>query len=255
VATTIWWLIGSDTDVTLGADQYLATVRLALLSRRTFNKVFGIGAQKTGTTTLQSIFHLCGLKVGDQATGELTSFNARRGRYQPMIEYCQNAEAFQDSPFAQGRIYVALDAIFPDSRFILTVRDPSDWFRSLETFTAKRYGVPSGGITKELMEKDSYLFPDYVPEGHTHAYLLEPPSYRPGEGGGRTVRWDKLFDRDHYIAIYERRNQDIRDHFKARPEQLLEIDFTQEVTIQKVTDFLGLPPEFGALPVPHMNRT
>lgn len=239
----------------IGADQYLATVRRAIRSRRTFNKVFGIGAHKTGTTSLQKIFHLCGLTVGDQAAGELTSFSARRGRYQPLIEYCQSADAFQDSPFAQGRIYVALDAIFPESRFVLTVREPSEWFRSFETFTAKRHGVPSGRITRELVERDSYLFPGFMVEAHTHTYLLEPPSYRPDEATGATVRWDKLFDRDHYIAIYERRNQEIRDHFKARPEHLLEIDLTQEGTIQKVTDFLGLPPEFGALPVPHMNRT
>jgi hypothetical protein len=223
-------------------------------SRRTFNKVFGIGAHKTGTTSLQQIFHLCGLTVGDQAAGEMTSFSARRGRYQPLIEYCQSADAFQDSPFAQGRIYVALDAIFPESRFILTVREPSEWFHSFATFTAKRYGVASGRITRELVEKDSYLFPGYMVESHTHAYLLEPPSSRNGENQA-TVRWDKLFDRDHYIAVYERRNQEIRDHFKARPEQLLEIDLTQQATLQKVTDFLGLPPEFGALRVPHINRT
>ncbi|MBP8245887.1 MAG: hypothetical protein KAX56_03385 [Phenylobacterium sp.] len=239
----------------MGAEQYLATVRRALSSRRTFNKVFGIGGHKTGTTSLQSIFHLCGLEVGDQATGELTSFNARRGHYQPLIEYCQGADAFQDSPFAQGRIYAALDAVFPNSRFILTVRESDAWFRSLESFTAKRHGVPSGAITRALVEQDSYLFPGYVAEGHVHAYLLEPPSYRAGDPGEAVVRWDKLFDRDHYIAVYERRNAEIRDHFKARPEQLLEIDLTKEETIQKITDFLGLPAEFGALPIPHMNQT
>ena len=217
--------------------------------------VLHIGTHKTATTTLKSIYHLCGLSVGDQAAGELTSFNARRGRYQPLADYCRTADAFQDSPFAQGRIYAALDALFPDSRFILTVRDPAEWFRSLESFTAKRYGVASGAITRELMEQDGYLFPGYVAEAHAFTYLLEPPSYRPGVRGGGTVRWDRLFDRDHYIAVYERRNQEIRDHFKGRPEHLLEIDFTQETTIQRVTDFLGLGPEFGLLPVPHMNAT
>jgi hypothetical protein len=224
-------------------------------SRRTFNKVFGIGAHKTGTTSLQQIFHLCGLAVGDQAAGELTAFNARRGRYQPLIEYCKSADAFQDSPFAQGRTYVALDAIFPDSRFVLTVRESAEWFRSYESFTAKRHGVPSGALTREMVERDSYLFPGYMLESHVHNYLLEPPSYRRDDGDGATVRWDKLFDRDHYIAAYERRNQEIRDHFKARPEHLLEIDLTRESSIRKVTDFLGLPPEFGAVRVPHMNAT
>jgi hypothetical protein len=239
-----------------GVDQqYLAAVRRALLSRRDFNKVFGIGAHKTGTTTLQTVFQLCGLTVGDQAAGELTSYSARRGRYQPLIDYCQTADAFQDSPFAQGQIYVGLDAIFPDSRFILTVRDPEDWFRSLETFTAKRYGVGPGQITRELVEKDGYLFPDYVTETHVYTYLTDPPSYRGGERDQPAVRWDRLYDRQHYISVYEARNQAIRDYFKGRPHQLLEIDLTREETIGKVADFLGLPAQFGQLPAPHLNQT
>jgi hypothetical protein len=242
-----------------GADvneqQYLETVRRALVSRRSFNKVFGVGAHKTGTTSLATIFRLCGLTVGDQATGELTSHAARHGRYQPLVDYCHSADAFQDTPFAFGRIFIALDALFPGSRFILTVRDSEDWFRSLETFTAKRYGVPSGGVTRELIEQDGYLYPGYGAGEHAHNFLTDPPSYRPGEGEGPQVRWDQLFDKGRYIGIYERRNQEVREHFKARPEQLLEIDLTQEPTIQKVVDFLGLPPEFGAIDVPHRNQT
>ncbi len=239
----------------MNEQQYLDLVRRALVSRRSFDKVFGIGAHKTGTTSLQTIYRLCGLIPGDQAAGELTSYAARRGRYQPLVDYCRTAEAFQDTPFAFGRIYAALDALFPDSRFILTVRDPDDWFRSLETFTAKRYGVPSGGVTRQLVEADGYLFPGYSAEEHCFAYLMDPPSYRPGEGEGAQVRWDQLFDRDRYVGVYERRNQEIRDHFKGRPEQLLEIDLTQEANIGKIVEFLGLPPEFGALDIPHMNRT
>jgi hypothetical protein len=239
----------------MNEQQYLETVRRALVSRRSFDKVFGIGAHKTGTTSLQTIFRLCGLVVGDQAAGELTSYAARHGRYQPLVDYCRTAEAFQDTPFAFGRIYAALDALFPDSKFILTVRDSDEWFGSLESFTAKRYGVPSGGITRQMVEADGYLFPGYSAEEHAFAFLTEPPSYRPGEGGAASVRWDQLFDRERYIGVYERRNQEIRDHFKARPGQLLEIDLTREASIAKVVDFLGLPPEFGAIEVPHMNRT
>ncbi len=135
------------------------------------------------------------------------------------------------------------------------MRDPEDWFRSLETFTAKRYGAPSGGITRQMIEQDSYLYPGYSAGEHVHAFLQDPPSYRPGEDSEPKVRWDKLFDRERYIGVYERRNDEVREHFKARPGQLLEIDLTREATIQKVVDFLGLPPELGAADVPHRNAT
>lgn len=237
----------------MGLDQeYLTAARRALVSRRVFHKVFGVGSHKTGTTSLNQIYELCGLTTGDQFAGELTSYAARRGRYQPLIDFCGTAEAFQDNPFALGRIYVALDALFPDSRFILTVRDSEDWFRSLESFTRRRHG---GRVTRETLENDGYLFPGYAAETHSFAYLMEPPSYVGGERTQPVVRWDKLYDRDHYIAVYERRNQEIRDHFKGRPHQLLEIDLTREETIGKITDFLGLPAEFGRQAVPHLNAT
>lgn len=235
---------------------YHQTARRALLSRRNCSKVFGIGAHKTGTTSLATVFKLCGLVTGDQVEGELTSYSARRGDFTKLVEYVQQAEAFQDSPFADGVIYANLDALFPGSKFILTLRSAEDWFRSFSRFTASRYAIPEGGvITRAHIESDDYLFPGYVLEMHASSYLTAPPDYRATRGGELGVAWDKLFDRDHYIARYERRNAAIRDYFKHRPEQLLEIDLTAESTIEKIAIFLGLPDAFREVPMPHENRT
>jgi hypothetical protein len=168
----------------------------------------------------------------------------------------QTADAFQDSPFADGAIYAGLDAIFPDSKFILTVRPAEDWFRSMSTFTAKRYGLQAGReITPRHVEVDDYLFPGYVLEMHTSAYLTPPPDYSERGPATLAVDWAKLFDHDHYIACYERRNAAVRDYFKHRPEQLLEIDLTAETKIDKVAAFLGLPDAFREVPMPHENKT
>jgi hypothetical protein len=153
-------------------------------------------------------------------------------------------------------MYVALDAIFPESKFILTVRPAEDWFRSMSTFTAKRYGLQAGKeITPGHVEVDDYLFPQYVLEMHTSADLALPPDYRGQASAALTIDWAKLFDRDHYIACYERRNAAIRDYFKHRPEQLIEIDLTGETKIDKVAAFLGLPDAFREVPMPHENKT
>ena len=235
---------------------YELMARRALLSRRTYNKVFGIGAHKTGTTSLASVFKLCGLTVADQAVGELTGYSARRGQFQKLIDYVQTGDAFQDSPFADGAVYAALDALFPGSKFILTVRPAEDWFRSFSQFTAKRYGVQAGKpITRAHVEADDYLFPGYVLELDASSYLAAPPDYTGGAPAALAVDWDKLFDRDHYIACYERRNAAIRDYFKHRPEQLLEIDLTSETKIDKIAAFLGLPDAFREVPMPHENKT
>ncbi len=235
---------------------YLEIVRRASLSRRSFNKVFGIGAHKTGTTSLAAAFQLCGLQVGDQDRGELTSYNARRGRYEALIAYVNTAEAFQDSPFAEGQIYVALDALFPNSKFILTVRDSADWYRSLHQFTAKRYGLaPDGPIPRESLEGDNYLVPTYSLEAHCSMYLTGAPDYTTTPARPAEVAWDKLYDRDHYVAAYEARNAAVRDYFKHRPDQLLEIDLTKETAIDRIAAFLGLPDAFREVPLPHENKT
>ena len=148
-----------------------------------------------------------------------------------------------------------MDALFPNSKFILTVRPGQDWFRSFSQFTAKRYGVPAGSpITRAHVEADDYLFPGYVLELDASSYLTTPPDYA-RQGSTAAIDWDKLFDHDHYIACYERRNAEIRDYFKHRPEQLLEIDLTAETKIDRVAAFLGLPEAFREVPMPHENKT
>jgi hypothetical protein len=238
-------------------EAYLQTVRRALASRRRFNKVFGIGQHKTGTTTLESVFRLCGLTVGNQAEGELAGFSARRGDFRRLADHVAKADAFQDSPFADGTVYAALDALFPDSRFILTVRDPRDWFRSLKSAAMKRWGLGAEATpTPAHLEADGYLFPTYVYEAHVYRHLLDTPSYaEPWAPPPPSVDWSKLFDEEHYVAGYERRNAQIRDYFKARPQHLLEVDLTQEATIRKVALFLGLPEAFGGIAMPHLNKT
>ena len=235
---------------------YALTARRALLSRRTYDKVFGIGAHKTGTSSLATVFKLCGLVVGDQAEGELAGYSARRGDFRKLVDYVRKADAFQDSPFADAAVYANLDALFPGSKFILTVRPPEDWFRSFSRYTAKRYGIEEGGaITRAHVEADDYLFPDYVGEMHASSYLTASPDY---SGRGRSaleVDWSRLFDREHYIACYERRNAAIRDYFKHRPEQLLEVDLTSAGRIDRIAAFLELPDAFREVPMPHENRT
>jgi len=239
--------------------RHIAEARSALASRRSFNKVFGIGGHKTGTTTLADVFTLCGLKVGNQVEGELTSYSARRGDYSKLIAYVQNADAFQDSPFAESEVFIALDALFPNSRFILTVRDPEDWFRSQMRFTAKRFGLADGSqITKEHIQQDQYIFRGYCAEAHAYAFLMRTPDYKFHslfDIGEDAIEWEKLFDKDEYIRAYLTRNELIRRFFRGRPHQLLEIDMTTAETIENFAEFLGLPESLSKLPMPHANKT
>jgi hypothetical protein len=99
-------------------------------------KVFGIGLNKTGTTTLAA----CLQELGFRHTScnlELTR-NAAGGNLTPIFEHADQYESFEDWPWPL--IYKELDQKYEDAKFILTRRtDASAWFSSL-----KRHALRTG---------------------------------------------------------------------------------------------------------------
>jgi hypothetical protein len=96
--------------------------RYALFHRNT-SKIFCIGFNKTGTTSLYHALLREGLKVGDQPTAERLLASYVDGDFDPIVEYCKTARAFQDVPFSMPNTYRHLYHAFPDAKFILSVRE------------------------------------------------------------------------------------------------------------------------------------
>ena len=90
-----------------------------------YNKVFGIGLNRTGTTSLSMALEILGMKSRHycSCTCDYDSTS---------VEDIQNLDAVVDSDLKYS--YDMLDLMFPDSRFILTVRDLDDWQRSAGKF-------------------------------------------------------------------------------------------------------------------------
>jgi hypothetical protein len=217
---------------------------------KSFNKVFGIGANKTGTTTLQAIFGIVGLNVAPQDEGELYGVQAMKGNLKPLAEYVNRYDAFQDAPFSLKTTYAQLDALFPGSKFILTYRDADAWFDSLHNFHRKIFGVPEG---REIRREDLHAFrsayPGYLDYVAGINWALEV-------SGEVDIRQDYglLYNREHYKKIYRERNEAIVRHFYERPNDLLVLDITREQDTSKVVKFLGLPDSL-ITNVPHLNKT
>ena len=62
-----------------------------------------------------------------------------------------------------------------------------------------------------------------------------------------------LYDESHYISLYEKRNQEIINFFKEKPN-LLVIDLSKEKNDFKIRNFLDLK-EKKPKKIPHLNRT
>jgi hypothetical protein len=234
----------------MNADDYTTVAIRETLPNRTFNKVFGIGFNKTGTTSLEAIFKLLGFRVPVQTEQELRIVKQLyNGNFRPLIEWVNQHDAFQDMPFSQGECYAQVDALFPGSKFILTIRDSEDWFESLCRFHVKIWGVSSvHELDQEFFkDKDPYLYTNYVHDSFERLVTVVKDR-RP------VTDWSLLYNREHFIEVYTRRNDRIISYFRSRPNDLLVIDFQKEQDIGKILEFFNYTRKLN-IPLPHENSS
>ena len=187
-------------------------------------KYFCIGFNKTGTTSVKRAFQDLGIVVGDQATAESLFRHCREGDWEPLIAYCQTAQAFQDVPFSLTDTFPHLDRAFPGSKFILTVRDsPEQWYTSVVSFHSKIFG--KGRIpTKADLQNATYRRPGWIGE-----LLSALPEQDP-------------YNRELWISFYKMHNEVILSYFSTRPDDLLVLNVSEPNAYGEFCSFLGIPP-------------
>ncbi len=201
-------------------------------------KVFCIGANKTGTTSVERVFRNLGLIVGNQAQAEMLRHDWAKQDYRRIIRYCRSAEAFQDVPFSFDGTFLAMDEAFPGSKFILTVRNDADeWYESLVRFHSKIVG--KGRIpTADDLRQFNYRYPGFVLD-----------SFRLKYGADES----KLYDREMYVQGYEEHNNKIKKYFKDRPDDLLVLNVGEPDAMERLLIFLGYP--YMGQKMPHLNSS
>src|SRR5690242_9317282 len=172
-------------------------------------KVFCIGANKTGTTSLAMFFRSINYKIGNQEEGELLLREWSIRNFGPIIELAKTADFFQDIPFSCPYTYQALDMAFPAAKFILSVRDSADqWYRSLVHAHYNLLGqnrLPSSDDLKRF----GYRYKGWIHESLT---LI----------GG--VPYDNPYDKHTLISSYNQHNELVKQYFKYKRHKLLEIN-------------------------------
>ncbi len=169
-------------------------------------KIFGIGFQKTGTSSLNRALSI----LGFNAAGGIR-INHPKGVHIDLpltkekvlhvaLARAEEADAFSDNPWAL--LYRELDAAFPGAKFILTVRDPDEWLRSM----LRHFGDTPSDVTQ-------WIYGVPYPRGHETRCL----------------------------RVYAGHNDAVRAHFAARPADLLEMDFGRGDSWLELCSFLNLP--------------
>jgi len=211
-----------------------------MLFRRNFKnkKIFVVGRNKTGTTSLGHALSTMGFKVGKQSKAERLMEDWGQRKFKSIVKYCKSAEAFQDVPFSLDETYRVMDYEFPESKFILTVRNSAqEWYDSLTRFHAKIIG--KGRLpTADDLKRFKYRETGWLWRNQQAIYGIDEHT---------------LYNKEIYIQHYEMHNKKVQDYFKYRKNDLLVINLGNPGSMKLLCDFLGVPEIQEGMP--HLNKS
>ena len=222
---------------------------------RSWNKCFGIGFNKTGTTSLDAAMKSLGLRSHQSQIESIATLQLIKGNYEPLLNVMKDYEFHQDLPASQGWHFAALDAIFPGSKFILTTRDTESWAESFISY----YSLELLGVVHGRESRDK----PYLSSGYTQTWLAhfilatdirngeDNPAYAPLNAKAAQNIIQKPMFKDRLMRIYETRNSAIRSYFAGRPIDFIEVDVSTGDCLGRLCNFLGAP--VIEAPMPHLH--
>lgn len=160
-------------------------------------KIFCIGFQKTGTTSVGRALQILGYRVCGPIG--VTHPDIKRKALSWAVDRVPDYDAFQDNPWPL--LYKEMDRLYPGCKFILTTRHPRSWIKS-----AKKY------------------FGYYESAAEVWIY----------DGVGTPIKNQKRF-----LKRYKEHNEEVRQYFKNRPDDFLEINLGKGEGWNEICTFLG----------------
>jgi hypothetical protein len=187
-------------------------------------KIFCIGRNKTGTTSMAKMMDNQGFHVGPQRPAELLVKAWGKNDFRKLIKFVKYyGIAFQDVPFSLPNTYKVLDKEFPNSKFILTIRDSSEvWYKSLTRYHSIKFG--NGFIpTKQDLIKANYVKKGWMWEVNRIIY--------------NTPETD-IYNENLLKKHYQNYNASVIDYFKGSIDKLLVVNLKDPEAGTKICHFL-----------------
>ena len=201
-------------------------------------KVFCIGQNKTGTTSVEYVLKQLGYKMGRQAKAELLIHDWAKRDFKKIVKFCHSADAFQDIPFSNDFTFEILDYAFPGSKFILTIRKSKDeWFESIKRFHTKLIGKDRLPTADDL-KAYPYRYKGWMWDNMQLKYGVDETT---------------LYDYKIYTRQYERYNQTVMDYFRYRKDDLLVLNLSDSEAMKNLYEFLGF--KYDGSVMPHLNQS
>ena len=144
-----------------------------------------------------------------------TAYWHQRKDLNPLLRLSSHYDSFSDWPW--NLMYRELDHFHAKGKFILTVRKaPEIWFESVLNHSKQLHPIQN----------------------------VKPWTFKLG---------DPVKHKLEYINLYEEHNQSIRDYFKDRLEDFLEVCWENNDGWEKLSSFLGRP--IPSEPFPYLNKS
>jgi hypothetical protein len=219
-------------------------------------RYFGIGANKSGTSSLHKALLSLGLVVASQSQYERLLPHWINRNFKPIIDQVQadGSDAFQDVPFSLGFTYQVLDFTFPGSKFILTERSSADvWFESIRNYHGKMFNrtkMTSSNSTKWNTPTISDLKnAGYIYRGWIYSFIKSVFDLPNDDDAASKL----IYNKDHFIRYYEWHNQAVKLYFSSRPDDLLVLNVENNDAMERLCYFVGKPCPGQTFP--HQNQT
>jgi len=177
------------------------------------NKILYVGLGKTGTSTFGTACEILGYKLKENDGILMKAWNS--GDYDKIWDVADKYDVFEDYPWPYT--YKEFDKKYPNTKFVLGTRPEESWIKSII------YQSLRGDIKHRNDIAEGYLYE------YGFKYLV-------------------LHEQD-LIDLYRKHNAEVREYFKDRSKDFLELSWWDGDGWEKLCKFLNKP--IPDLPFPH----
>lgn len=199
-------------------------------------KIFCLGFPKTGTSSIEQGLEILNYKVCKGYWGNTHSFYLFallvNKDYNEILRMTKYWDAFADAPWGGSNLYIKLLEIYPNAKYILTVREPESWYKSFEKL-----------ITMFDLNPDTALTSYHANGMWGSAYYFETIFNIKTLAGNK----QKIID------TYIKHNNDIKAYFNNNQKELLILDLSKVNGWDAICPFLNCTIPNTAFP--HLNKS
>lgn len=183
--------------------------------------IFGVGLSRTGTRSLNSALQMLGFNTVHYPTDPITCREIANGQFDlTLLKHYDGITDITVAPY-----YAQLDKMYPNSKFILTVREKNGWLNSCKNHWRNS---PFEEETDDPQRKARLELRRFFRASTYGCYEFAP---------------------ERFAWVYDQHVKNVMQYFKDRPDKLLVINVCAGEGFEKLVPYLNRPEP--CIPFPH----